>query len=766
MTVGKTALVVALAVGVGTAWGQLPRGAPHLGYLYPAGGQQGTTFRIAAGGQTLQGANAVYVSGAGVHASVVEYVPALNGVQLGDVAKHLRALIKQRRAEAAGGRAGAAPAPAAGNEQLPPLPDHPLLRGLDQKSLPELLAVLAQLFDRKRQRNDQIAETVIIQVTVDPDAPPGDREVRLGTAAGLTNPMVFQVGSLPETAEVESYGPAAFAPRQGPPLTLPVVLNGQITPGDVDRFRFRAQQGQQVVIEVQARHLIPYLADAVPGWFQATVALFDAKGDQVAFADDYRGDPDPVLCYPVPATGEYQLEVRDALYRGREDFVYRIKVGALPFITEVFPLGGAAGVATAAAIGGWNLPAPQLPLDTAPGGPRVRQASLVGDGAGSNEVAYAVDELPEFTETEPNDTPAQAQTATLPLIVNGRIAQPGDGDVFAFRGRAGDAVVAEVVARRLQSPLDSLLRLTDAAGTVLAWNDDHADAGSGLCTNPGDSYLSTQLPQDGVYYVGLSDAEGHGGEAYGYRLRISAPRPDLELRVSPSSVNVPPGRAAAVTVHVLRRDGFDGEINVELADAPAGFTLQGGRIPPGLDRIRMTLGGPQAWVKQPFALQLVGQTQLDGQPATRPVVPCEDMMQAFAYHHLVPSQELLVQMTGGRRPVQAVKLADAGPVRIPSGGTAQVRVTAPGGPLLQQVKLELSEPPAGVTLQEVTAPPDGLILVLKADADRPPVGYADNLIVEASTEITRKPPGGAAARTIRVPLGALPAIAFEVVPPA
>jgi hypothetical protein len=31
---------------------------------------------------------------------------------------------------------------------------------------------------------------------------------------------------------------------------------------------------------------------------------------------------------------------RDALYRGREDFVYRIAIGELPFVTDIFPLGG------------------------------------------------------------------------------------------------------------------------------------------------------------------------------------------------------------------------------------------------------------------------------------------------------------------------------------------------------------------------------------------------------------------------------------------
>jgi hypothetical protein len=37
------------------------------------------------------------------------------------------------------------------------------------------------------------------------------------------------------------------------------------------------------VITTLGRQLIPYIADAVPGWFQGVLAVYDAKGKQVAF---------------------------------------------------------------------------------------------------------------------------------------------------------------------------------------------------------------------------------------------------------------------------------------------------------------------------------------------------------------------------------------------------------------------------------------------------------------------------------------------------
>jgi len=781
MTVTASRLVLAMAMLLcsAAAWGQAAQRDPHIGYVYPAGGQQGSTFEVEAGGQYLRGANAVYVSGAGVQATVADYIRPLSNKDRGDIAKHLRALTRQRVAEIAAKRGVEPPKPPRGNakdEELPELPDHPLAKDLATKTLMELAYLRDLIFDPKKQPNAQIAETAIIKVTIDADAPPGDRELRLGTPTGLTNPMVFQVGTLAEVREEEPNGPPVAEPKPlamphtQPTFDLPVLLNGQIEPGDVDRFRFRAKQGQRLVIRAQARHLVPYLADAVPGWFQATLAALATWGRELAFVDDFRFDPDPVLLYEVPQDGEYQLEVRDSIYRGREDFVYRVSIAQQPFITHMFPLGGHAGTETVASIGGWNLPADRLSLDTRPGPACIRQTALREGGSLSNSVTYAVDSLPESAEAEPNDTPADAQSVDLPRIVNGRIAKPGDVDVFQFEGRAGEQVVVEVQARRLRSPLDSLLRLMDESGKVLEFSDDHMEKvghlhpDMGVLTHHADSYLRTRLPADGVYRVQVADAQGQGGEAFAYRLRIGAPQPDFALRVTPSSITLPAGRAAPVTVHVLRKDGFAGDVEVTLKDAPAGFSLQGGRVPAGRDRIRVTVTAPRQILDQPISLHLEGHAQIDGERVSRLAVPAENNMQAFLWRHLVPSQELMVAVMGTRRFAPIITRLKHDPVRISSAGTALVQMTAPRRKMAQEIKLELIDPPEGVSLGKVTVVPGALAFALKTDAAAPAVGYVDNLIVQAFVEVERKGRDEKAPkRKFRVPLGALPAIPIEVV---
>jgi hypothetical protein len=483
----------------------------------------------------------------------------------------------------------------------------------------------------------------------------------------------------------------------------------------------------------------------------------------VGFTDHFLFHPDPVLYYKIPADGEYMIEIRDSIYRGREDFVYRITVGQLPFITSIFPLGGKAGTQTEVKAEGWNLPSSTLTMDAANKGPGVLPLSIHSEGQTSNIVPFAVDTLPECLTQKPNHSQAEAQAVTLPTIVNGHVDRPGEWDVFRFEGRKDQKIVAEVYARRLDSPLDSVLKLTDASGKQLAYNDDHEDKGSGLNTHHADSLLMATLPANGNYFIYLGDVQQKAGAAYGYRLRISEPRPDFALRVAPSSVNARAGQSVPLTVYALRRDGFSQEISLTLKDAPKGFKLSGGRVPADKDQVQFTLSVPNDAPDAPVDLNIEGRAQVDGVTATRLAVPAEDMMQAFAYRHLVPSKDMLVAVLGRGRGRIPAKLLEDAPVKLTAGKTTPVRFSTPNGQMADQIHLELKNPPDGVAIEKVSTAKDGVTILVRTDAEKIAPGKKGNLIVEAFME---RPTGGkakAAANRQQVPLGTLPAIPFEVV---
>ena len=648
----QTALLVAAMLAVvpeapAVAAAARTQRRPSIGYVYPAGGKQGTTFQVTIAGRYLDGVNNVVVSGGGVKATVVEHVKPLTGKQINLLRDELKVLQQKVKPVKQGN-------PKSGTSDVTKTAGNPVTktdRAAIQKEMAEIRKKLANPKNRNRE-NQQLAEDVTLRVVLAPDAVPGERELRLKTNLGLSNPVAFHVNQLPEYTEKE---PNSKTEDTMELLELPLVINGQIMPGDVDRFRLKLNKGARLVMAASARKLTPYIADAVPGWFQATMALYDKNGNELAYADDYFFHPDPVLFYEVPRYDEYVLEIKDAIYRGREDFVYRIAVGEFPFVTSIFPMGGPVGVRTSVAIKGWNLPVNELTLDAKDMEPGILPVSVRKGQLVSNRVPFAVDTLPEYPEKEPNNRQAIARKVKPPLIVNGRIDQPGDLDVFCFEGGAGDEIVAEVYARRLNSPVDSVLKLTDATGKKLIANDDHEDKGAGLTTHHADSLLSTKLPANGTYYLYLGDAQNKGGDAYSYRLRISPPRPDFELRVVPSSINARAGTMVPVTVYALRKDGFSGDITLSLKDAPKGFTLSTGRVPADKDQMQLRLKVPPIPPKQPLSLRLEGRAEIQGRQVVRPAVPAEDMMQAFIYRHLVPAKDLKVVVIGRAKPGTPVK---------------------------------------------------------------------------------------------------------------
>jgi len=634
-----------------------------------------------------------------------------------------------------------------------------------------------------------LVETVTLRVTVAQDAEPGERELRLLAERGLTNPLKFHVGQLPEITEesrregavresrerggrgrkrerdvkpVPGVDPVTNAPNTEVDITLPVTVNGQILPGDVDRYRFKAAKGQQLVVNVSARRLIPYLSDAVPGWFQSTVALFDGNGREVAYEDDFSFHPDPVFHCEIPADGEYVVEIRDAVYRGREDFVYRVTLGELPFVTGVFPVGAKSGTTPSAELYGWNLQDKALRPDT--GKPGVRSLITCNGRLHSNPVLFAVDALPECGEEEPNDETGMAQRVAFPSIVNGRIAQPNDSDVFSLVCRDGDRLVAEVRARRLGSPLDSVLNLVSPEGARLAFNDDYEDKAAGLTTHHADSRLTVVIPADGIYHLYLGDTQSRGGPEYAYRLHLERQKPDFELRVVPSSINARAGTSVPITVHVLRRDGFSGEVMLALKEPPPGFALSGARVPPGHDVLRLTLAVPAEVEETPQSLEIEGGATIGRHRVVRAAVPADDVMQAFIYRHLVPAKDLLVAVTGSARSF-SMRPPRSKPVRIPVEGTAAVQVGIPGGSFLGETSLELSDPPDGISVASVSLGRRGGELLLRADAEAVKAGLEGNLIVNAfavrTGETSAK--GREQRKKRRRLLGALPAIPFKVV---
>lgn len=727
---------------------------PHIGYIFPAGIQRGATREITVGGQFLDSTKELVVFGpSGVKGTVAKINKPLPQKRLAELSDYLMEARKKYR------ESGQRPAELKGLDREEAIARILKEAGATDEEIKSFLEIRKERANPKRQQNLQIAETVILKFEVAADAPLGPRELRLLTSQGVSNPLSFCVGSYPEKCKEGPLGKTVETAMQ---VDLPAFVNGQILPGEVDHYAFQARRGAHLVVAVQARDLIPYLADAVPGWFQPVVALYDAKGREVAFARDYRFSPDPVFCFDVPESGPYLLEIRDALYRGREDFVYRITVGEVPFVTGIFPLGGRVGGPTVVDVSGWNLPFKKFILNpvstegiwTVPGLSNYRVIS---------DTSSASENLTDVTEQErSHNNPKQAQPVTWPVIINGHIGAPGEVDVFSFYGIAGQKIVAEVQARRLGSPLDSWLKVTDAAEHQLAFNDDSEDLGAGLLTHKADSYLTFTPSISGTYYIQLGDTQRKGGPDYAYRLRISQPRPEFALRIAPSSINGRPGLSVPVTIYALRKDGFAGDITLALKDAPPGFSLDGGAIPAGQDKVRATITFPTDAGERPVNLTIEGNATIAGRKLIHRAVPAEDMLQAFAYHHLVPVDALVAVARGMGRNAPLGLIAGPGPLQLPVGGVGRIVFAVPQARQGRTFSFELTEPPEGIALGGISPTEKGMEISFRTDPKVKP-GSRGNLIVEVFIEQTPALKDGKPQPKNRFSVGFLPAIPFKTV---
>ncbi len=624
--------------------------APRIGFVYPAGGQVGTTVEIVVGGQYLDENTEVLVSGEGVTGRCLEHdkIPAAQVVD--DYRDRLREVQEKLRE---GRRAG----------EVPPEQKLAFIRKLlSEADLSEKKLRLMVEYDRRRndpkqQLNNQIGETVRLRLTIDGEAEHGVRHLRLRTPWGLSNPMRFVIGQLPEVHEAEPLREFDLEKYRGgmdsmkvekvatPTTQLPVTLNGRILPGEVDEFSFEAKKDERVVIAMHARSLIPYLADAVPGWFQSIVSLHNAEGSEVGYADGYRFDPDPVLFYKIPADGLYRLRVHDSIYRGRDDFVYRIHVGQLPFLTGIAPLGATVGEEVEITFQGGNLGADFKQTYAAPQETGIVLLHAGAGGFRSNAIPFHIDDVPQVAEREPNNSLGSAQELEPPIIVDGVLNSAGEVDFYRVKGNGGREMVFEIFARRLGSPVDASLTVFDRDGKQVAFNDDHEDLGSGLTTHHADARIHLKMPPGGDAFVRVTDTQGQSGPTHAYRLKVSAARPAFALRVTPSSLNAKPGGAARLTVHALREGCFTSPITLSLKDAPPGFALSSATLAEGQDKAEVTIAVPSgAELAKPVALTVIGTAGEAPHLLSATAVSAEDMMQAFAYRHLVPVDALLLQV--------------------------------------------------------------------------------------------------------------------------
>src|SRR5437773_3710756 len=400
-----------------------------------------------------------------------------------------------------------------------------------------------------------------VSVTAAPDAPLGARELRVAAPNGVSEPVVLNVDFLRQIVETGGHHDTNHAQL----VDLPAAINGVIgQAAQTDFYRFKAQRDQRLIFDVYAFRAGSPL--------DSSLALLNAEGKELVRSEDVNG-LDSLIDFTVPEDGQYFLQIRDFRYQGGKDFKYRIVAGESPYLDGIFPLGGQRGQSVEVTLRGRNLDGlSKMKLKIEPDAPLGQQEIRAHTAKGySNPILFDVGDLAELSETEPNNSPTNANPITLPAVINGRLGGEKDVDQFKFKVEKDQAFIFEIEASRFGSLLDAVLYLSDAKGTVLQQNDDAVGA---------DARIERKFGEAGEYFIRIRDLLQRGGDDFAYRLSIRPPRPDFTLNFSPDTPRVARGSYAIVKVEAQRQAGFGGAVEAWLENLPAGVTAEPLLVPP------------------------------------------------------------------------------------------------------------------------------------------------------------------------------------------
>ncbi len=558
-----------------------------MGFIYPAGGQQGSSVDVEIGGLNLSDASSVIVSGKGI---TTEIIPL-------------------------------------------PVPEPTYVIGANGKKRIVKKKVAAD------QSAPQLASRIGVRLHIASDAEVGLRDLRLQSMKGVSNQLSFEVSSYPNVLESQTLTVGKVNEVE----SLPAVLCGYVQPGEIDRFAFDAKGGTTLVAEVKGRTLVPYIADAVPGWFQPVVRLLDSKGREVAFADDFHTSPDPVMIVRIPKDDRYTLTINDAIYRGRQDFNYRIQLGEIPFVEGAYPLVADVGKSNKMEVKGVNLSSGKVSVK--PKSEGVNYLRVKGkNGKLSNRVPYyAVDKGVKIVKY-----PSPKSELLKNQVIYDEITKPYEQRYYGLPLDKGESVMVDAMSRRVDSRADLKITLLSLDGKVVGESDDVEDSSQGLMTHHADPSITYKAPQEGLYTLIVEDVQGRSGKDCGYVLRRMKPAAPFEAFVSPANISIAQGGTAVFSVDlaVKTRKNFGGLDRLKVEGLPAGYRVSRLKLDRFTKKWDVSITAPKDAALGTFPIEVKAQTlPFKGEePIEVTAKATDNMMQAFYYTHYIPAAAFVAEI--------------------------------------------------------------------------------------------------------------------------
>ena len=421
-------------------------------------------------------------------------------------------------------------------------------------------------------------ESLVYLLEIGDDAKPGVFPLRIETFEGISNALLFTIGTFPQVSETESDDAADASeasndfPEIAQAVALPITIEGRLQGPERDIFRVRATKGQRIVADAAARRA----GSAI----DPNLELRDSSGLVRARTSDSPGlGLDARLAYEVPEEGDYFVVIRDERFSEQEADFYRLTIGDYDYADSVFPLGWSRTSKVRAEFFGGNLTRPlraEVDLSRVP----AHASSTWIEVAGTpSAVPFMLSDGEEVLESDATTSLSDG------VVMNGRISERDEVDRYSLAVQGGEEWSFELRSGELPgSSLYGVLTLSSGDEVLAVAGKDAGDPNPYVISTTGQtaSYPFVNLavpPGTERITVAVEDLLGRGGQAFTYRLVARKQGPDFLLSINEPYINIPRNGSAVVSVQAERR-GYYGPLELYVADLPDDMEVSGGHIAP------------------------------------------------------------------------------------------------------------------------------------------------------------------------------------------
>ncbi len=432
------------------------------------------------------------------------------------------------------------------------------------------------------------SETLVIEASLPAEMPLGPMGIWVVTTTSPSEMFLVMVDDLPVVAEAKDNHSIGNAQKIDPL----VAIHGRSDGSQSDHYRFHAEKGQRVAVEVLTQDLRSAM--------DPVIALLRSDGTPIRLMDDDEVGPECRFSQTFESAGDYILQIQDNQYNAGGE--YYLRVGDFPLVRHAFPLAVQRDLLTKmrfATIDRSVAERTEVVLPSQSSESISHVAARLSGGRSSCWTRVLVTDLPQIIEGDQNEV------LPLPAGINGQLSTVGERDTFTIQGVKGQTFRFSGRTRSLASCALLKFQLLKADGEIVGQTS----------VNDSDEWsFDYKFPDDGQYQLKAMDLLGRGGQCFGYQISVSKPqafqlalKPDAKSR---EQFSIESGTGACAVELQVSRKGYEGVVELSVDDPR--IEILNPQIPAKAKAVKIYLAAGSKWnADSSSVVRITGQAKDD-----------------------------------------------------------------------------------------------------------------------------------------------------------